>query len=48
MKVVRDAVLLRSIESYGVNVSEYTYLGNTCDNVKLRHIKTGRIINIRY
>lgn len=36
------------LESYGINCEEFEYIDKTADNISLRHIKTGKKIDIRW
>lgn len=34
--------------NFGINLNEYTYINKTCDNIKLKHKKTGKFVDIRW
>lgn len=48
MKELNKSATLLLLNNCGIDAKEYTYLGRTCDNIKLRHKQSGKVVDIRY
>lgn len=32
----------------GIDLESFTYINKTCDNIKLRHNKSGKVVDVRW